>query len=308
MDSSKKKNLDDLKRYVNKALVSFLEKEKNEKINEVMLYSLSGGKRLRPIICYLVFHRFINDISFNELDFMNIIIIPEIIHNLSLIIDDLPCMDNDDYRRDKLTTHKKYGVLSSYIVISKIINNLLNQFKDLIDFEKTIIYKSKNNKIEKKKYRDFFTHEIFESMESLIEGQYYDLSFLNLNIDIEILYKINSKKTAPLFSLSFILGYIQIPIFKSDFIIEESLVYSLKEVGELFGLIFQLNDDIVDRDSDSKDGKNLNLSLCLGYQKSIDIFYQKCELFKKKLIEIGIWNDNFKEIIILLKKRISKDN
>lgn len=307
MDSLKKKNLSDLKKYVDKALVSFLNKEKNEKINEIVLHSLSGGKRIRPIICYLVFKHFIDSNPYQENDFKNIILIPEIIHNLSLIIDDLPCMDNDDYRRDKLTTHKKYGIVPSYIVISKIISNLLHSFKDLVDFKKYIFFKTLNGVVEKKHYRDFFTHEIFESMESLIEGQYYDLSFLNLNMDIEILYKINSKKTSPLFSLSFILGYTQIPLFKPDFIIEERIVYSLKEVGELFGLIFQLNDDIIDRESDSKQEKNLNISLCLGYQKSLDIFYEKCELFKEKLIEIGIWNDNFKEIIILLKKRISKD-
>ena len=105
--------------------------------------------------------------------------------------------------------------------------------------------------------------------------------------------------------LSFIIGYIGILLFDDKFIIEENIIEKLKNLGELFGFIFQLNDDILDREDDAKEGKNLNISIHLGKEKSLEIFNIKCEDFEKKLNELNLWNDNFKEIIQLLKKRIN---
>ena len=107
-------------------------------------------------------------------------------------------------------------------------------------------------------------------MEDLIDGQYYDLTFINLDIDLEILYKINSKKTSPLFVLSFILGYLGVILINNNFIIEETILDELKELGEIFGFIFQLNDDILDREVDSLEGKNLNIAIHLGHNKAIE--------------------------------------
>ena len=221
-------------------------------------------------------------------------------------MDDLPCMDNDNYRRNKETTHFKYGIIPSYIIIIKMINNIFMELRDVIDINKKINYINHDNVKEIKSLRHLITQEIYSHLQNLIDGQYYDLSFLNMKMDLEVLYKINSKKTSPLFSLSFILGYIQIVQIKPDFVIHYKIIEQLRQLGELFGLIFQLNDDIIDRGEDNKEGKLLNLSLHLGYDESIIFFNQKCDEFKTKLENINLWNDNFEEIIILLKKRIIK--
>ncbi len=94
------------KEIVEKALDESLPMEKPEKIYEAMRYSLlAGGKRLRPILCLA---------TADLLGQTQVVAMPtacalEMIHTMSLIHDDLPAMDNDDYRRGRLTNHKVYG-------------------------------------------------------------------------------------------------------------------------------------------------------------------------------------------------------
>lgn len=307
MDFEGQKNFNKYKKIIDEYINLLISKEKSPKIKEIFKHSLSDGKRIRPIICLLVLKKFIGDIPHDDL-VKYIILCPEIIHNISLIIDDLPCMDNDEFRRNKETTHFKYGIIPSYIAIIKLINNVFFEFHELVDLDKRFIFKNEKGKIEKKLFRNFYVNEISEYMTNLIEGQYYDLQFLNINIDIEILYRINSKKTSPLFSLSFVLGYLMIVHFKKDFIIEYTILEDLKKLGELFGLIFQLNDDIIDKKEDEREGKLLNMAVHLGIKKSKNVFEEKCNEFCIKLDNLGLLNDNFKEIIILLKSRISNIN
>lgn len=98
--------LQEKKDIVEKALDESLPLEKPEKIYEAMRYSLlAGGKRLRPILCLA---------TANLLGQIEAVAMPtacalEMIHTMSLIHDDLPAMDNDDYRRGRLTNHKVYG-------------------------------------------------------------------------------------------------------------------------------------------------------------------------------------------------------
>ena len=307
MNFEGQKNFNKYKQIIDDYINLLISKEKSPKIKEILKHALSDGKRVRPIICLLVFKKFIGNMPNDDL-VKYIILCPEIIHNISLIIDDLPCMDNDKFRRDKETTHFKYGIIPSYIAIIKLINNIFFEFHDLVDFNKKFIFKNQKDKREIKLFRNFYVNEISEYITNLIEGQYYDLQFLNVNIDIEILYRINSKKTSPLFSLSFVLGYLMIVHFRKDFVIEYKIIEDLKKLGELFGLIFQLNDDIIDKDEDEREGKLLNMAVHLGIKKSKDVFDEKCDDFCKKLDNLGLLNDNFKEIIILLKNRISNVN
>lgn len=298
------KNLYDIKKYIDQNTLEISLNEKNEKIKEIMIYSLSDGKRIRPLISYLIYKNFNNFLNFQDKKFGKIIIIPELIHNISLVIDDLPCMDNDLFRRGKETTHYKYGILPSYITITRIMNIISHFFKD-ININKKFNYIKKNGDAEKLWLRDFVFEKYSISINNLIEGQFDDLKFSNQNPDLDIIFKINKNKTSPLFILSFILGYICIAIFNEEFKIEENILDKLEEIGDLFGFIFQLNDDILDREDDIKQNKNLNLSIHLGKEESYREFYIKCELFEMKMKNLKLWDNNFKEIIDLLKKRIN---
>ena len=303
MDFKSKKNFNYYRILVDDNIQTFISKENNPKIKEIFKHSLEGGKRIRPIICLLVFKKFIKNIP-KDKENIFFILIPEILHNISLIIDDFPCMDNYNFRRNKKTTHFKFGIIPSYISIIKLLNNIFFEFQEYIDFDKRFNFRNEKGKLEVCKFRQMYTKEITQQMEALIEGQYYDLQFLNIKLDLELLYRINSKKTSPLFSLSFVLGYLMVIHYNKDFILEYSILDELRKLGELFGLIFQLNDDILDREQASKERKYLNLSLHLGYEESIKIFNDKCDEFLTRLNKIKLLDENFKEIIILLKKRI----
>jgi geranylgeranyl diphosphate synthase type II len=304
---SKNYSFNELKKIIDEIINKFIEKESNLKIKEIFKHSLNGGKRIRPIILFLVFKSLIKnqDFDFDFEKFKNLLIVPELIHNVSLIIDDLPCMDNDNYRRNKESTHFKFGIIPSYISITKIIHNILYEFKNDIDTNKHFFYKDKEKCVKPMKIVDFIDNSILETINDLIDGQYYDLNLIKLDLDLDVIYKINSKKTSPLFVLSFLLGYMGILLFDDKFVIEENMIDKLTSLGEIFGFIFQLNDDIIDSEEDAKEGKNLNISLHLGKDKSLEIFNIKCNEFEKKLDELNLWNDNFKDIIQLLKKRIN---
>ena len=128
-----------LKKYqeiVNKELEKYLKKEEcpEKVINDSVEYSLmAGGKRLRAILVLVVYKMFKNDFA----EAMPYAVALEMIHNFSLIHDDLPEVDNDDFRHGKPTNHKKFnhptallaGDLlfnQAYVVISEDLKNSNN--------------------------------------------------------------------------------------------------------------------------------------------------------------------------------------
>jgi Geranylgeranyl pyrophosphate synthase len=95
------------KNLFNKDLKSFFDKYKTSNIlQRAMWYSLSnGGKRLRPILLAEVS----KSVGLIKTNYLNLMLATELIHCYSLVHDDLPSMDDDDYRRGKLSTHKKFN-------------------------------------------------------------------------------------------------------------------------------------------------------------------------------------------------------
>ena len=89
-------------------------------LNESMSYSLTaGGKRLRPILMLETYKLFKNDIE----EAIPFAVAMEMVHTFSLIHDDLPGIDNDDYRRGKLTNHKKYNEATAILAGDGLLNN-----------------------------------------------------------------------------------------------------------------------------------------------------------------------------------------
>ena len=107
-----------LKRYArrfNEALEKEYLSKYDDKMREVIEYALVGGKRMRPAIIYDILHS-LGKRSGEEIDGSYLAFTTEFIHTSSLIIDDLPCMDDDDFRRGRLSFHKKYTISQSQIV------------------------------------------------------------------------------------------------------------------------------------------------------------------------------------------------
>ncbi|MBP5466023.1 MAG: polyprenyl synthetase family protein, partial [Clostridia bacterium] len=90
-----------------------------ETIKAAMKYAvIGGGKRVRPVLCFAVYEMLGG--NFSEMKELALAI--EFIHSYSLVHDDLPAMDNDDYRRGKFSTHKKFGEATGILAGDALLN------------------------------------------------------------------------------------------------------------------------------------------------------------------------------------------
>ena len=196
-------------------------------LSEAIRYSvLGGGKRLRPILVYLI-----GELGNAENDSLDILAgSVEIIHCYSLIHDDLPSMDDDDLRRGKPTTHKKYDEATAILA-----GDALQPFAfELV----TTINISDKNKL-----------SIIKSLaqacgyQGMVGGQIKDIHSRDIK-DIKSLDMMHSQKTGRLIQCSIETAGILSNLSKQD-------IESLIEYGDKIGLAFQIQDDIIDIESPS---------------------------------------------------------
>ena len=226
-----KENLKKYQNIINEELEKYLRKENcPEKIlNNSMEYSLmAGGKRLRPILVLATYELFRD--SYEEA--MPFAVAIEMIHNFSLIHDDLPEVDNDDFRHGKPTNHKQFnhptallagdGLLNqAYIVLSdEILYSVENQYKE--------------NFYSKVKAFNEFT----KAVDRMIVGEYLDTELEGQQISKEMLEYIHINKTGALLKLCVRMGAILAEASEKD--IERLTIYA-----EKIGLAFQIKDDIL---------------------------------------------------------------
>ena len=196
-------------------------------LSEAIRYSvLDGGKRLRPILVYLIGE--LGNAKNDSLDILAGSV--EIIHCYSLIHDDLPSMDDDDLRRGKPTTHKKYDEATA-ILAGDALQPLAFEFISYLDT-------SDSNKI-----------SIVNCLANacgylgMVGGQIKDIHSKGINTvhDLDI---IHSQKTGRLIQASLETSGILSGLDQKD-------IDSLSKYGEKIGLAFQIQDDIIDIESPS---------------------------------------------------------
>ena len=206
-----------------------------------------GGKRLRPIISILIYKNFSEqkNFDFKEEDKINLFLFSEILHNISLILDDLPCMDNDNYRRNKETIHYKYGKHSAILIIYHLLESYFEKIKNVLELNQTINIENKKVILE-----DYIFNIINDSCLELIEGQYLDLNFIPIGLNEKMIIKINSFKTVPLFRISFLIGYFILYKNDKNYIFKEEIINDLGNIAKSFGLISQISDDYLDIEQD----------------------------------------------------------
>ncbi|MDD5456620.1 MAG: polyprenyl synthetase family protein [Candidatus Margulisbacteria bacterium] len=195
--------------------------------------SLDGGKRMRGVITLLI-----TDLINPEFNTMPLAAGLELIHTYSLIHDDLPAMDNDDYRRGKLTCHKVYGediaILTGDFLMT-LAYYLFSQELPKGNFKaenilQTISYISKNLGIN-----------------GMVGGQVIDIKSCNTNIDKTLLEKMHLLKTGLFLEAAFCAPVLLIHE-KAEWLEEINLQkYALNA-----GLLFQIIDDILDETGDEK--------------------------------------------------------
>ena len=270
-----------LQSYRNKLHDYILKDLKKNDFHKELKYAFEHGKYLRGCITF----------SISNKD--NLALCVEYIHNASLIIDDLPCMDNDLYRRGHQTLHVKYGEstakLISYNLIIRAYKQLHDYLPHLHDELKTLV-----------------TEQTSLAMLKLINGQYKDLIYHKYIIEDEDLLtermrkvkivKILEEKTGELFSLAFFLGYIGGIIDRTK--VEKNYI-KVKKAGLCFGLCYQIIDDLRDVKKD-KDSDSCNITTVFKKNDLIDLFTDNINIFRKLSIKTQIHNELLEELYIYL--------
>ena len=221
----------ELKRYqeiVNKELKKYIRKEicPEKVLNESMEYSLmAGGKRLRPILILATYSLFKDDLNVC----MPYAVAIEMVHNFSLIHDDLPGIDNDDFRHGKLTNHKKYNEATAILAGDGLLNNAYMIISD------DLINNDNQNSLSQ---RLKVFNEFSNAVDRMIAGEYVDTEFEGKDISNEYLDYIHMNKTGAFLKLCVRMGGILAGCSEND-------LNNLTTYSEKIGLAFQIRDDIL---------------------------------------------------------------
>lgn len=220
-------NKNDYIEFIEKHLDKYLEVKYPEKIYKSMRYSvLASGKRLRPVMCLEACRIFGGKVE----DAIKCACAIEMLHVQSLIHDDLPCMDNDDYRRGKLTNHKAFDEATAVLAGDA-----------LLSFAPQMIIRDDklSDEVKLKVLNEFFTAA---GVDGIISGQIVDLESEGKSINEETLEYLQTYKTSALFKFALKAGAI---IAGAN----DIQIADMEKLGQKFGLAFQICDDILDETS-----------------------------------------------------------
>ena len=282
--------LEEKKKIVEDSLIELLENYRGkypEKLAEAMEYAvMNGGKRIRPILMYMICDLFEKNNCKSYDKIKEIANALEFIHCYSLVHDDLPAMDNDDYRRGKLTVHKKYneaiGVLVGDVLLTEAFGIIANS-KSLGDKNKVEIISKLSE------YAGFF---------GMIGGQFVDMESENKKVEIDTLKYIHAHKTGKLLTAA-----IELPMIALD--IEGEKREKMVEYSKLLGIAFQIKDDILDIEGNFEEiGKKSNdvqnekttYPSIFGLEKSKKLLQEYLEKAKKIIEDEFEGNQLFLEL------------
>ena len=291
-----KEKLKQYQELINSELEKNIETKKcpEEMLNRSMEYSLmAGGKRLRPILVIATYQLFREDIQ----KCMPYAVAIEMVHNFSLIHDDLPGIDNDDFRHGKPTNHKQFNEATAILAGDGLLNNAYRVIsKDL---------ESSNKEELSRKIKTF--QEFSEAVDKMIKGEFVDTEVEGKQISEETLEYIHKNKTGALLTLCVRMGAILAEASKED-------LDRLTSYAKKIGLAFQIKDDILSEEGDEK---------VLGKPVGNDKILKKCtyvsayglegakekldKLTKEAIEELKIYNEKA-EFLIELAKYIEQRN
>ena len=213
---------------------------------KAMNYSLfAGGKRLRPILCIAGAEA----VGGDEKDVIPVACALELIHTYSLIHDDLPVMDNDDMRRGKPTSHKVFGEAIALLAGDGLLTEAFHLMTE------TVLTERLDPRTLLNVMGMIATAAGYDGM---VGGQVVDIQMEGKEVDPDIVEFIHRRKTGALINASVSAG----AILGGG---EENQVTAITSYGKNIGLAFQISDDILDIESDSRSlGKNVGGDACKG--------------------------------------------
>lgn len=208
------------KRLVDSAIIKYF--ADSNPLFEIMYYSVDGGKRIRPILAITSFEA----CGGKSID----TILPiacglELIHTYSLIHDDLPSMDNDDFRRGKESAHKKFGEAMAILSGDGLFAYAYELF-------------TKGDDLKDEKFAVIKTVSEVVGPRGIVYGQALDIGGEN-ELNPRVLRKIHLNKTAKFIAVSVKVGAIMAQVPKDT-------INVLYNAGLYLGILFQYTDDILD--------------------------------------------------------------
>ena len=279
---------------INRILDEYMPKTEGRQktVIDAMNYSVSaGGKRLRPMLMYETYKLFGGDGEVVK-PFMAAM---EMIHTYSLVHDDLPAMDNDEYRRGKKTTHAVYGETMGILAGDALLNYAFETAASAFDilFEKRV---ANAMKVLSEK----------AGIYGMIGGQVVDIESEGKKVDIDTVEFIHTLKCGALIEASMQIGAILAGV-------DADTEKKIASAGADIGFAFQIQDDILDVTStteilgkpvgsDDKNEKSTYVSL-----KGIDRAKEDVKMFSERALGIissfENRNDFLEELIKMLIKR-----
>lgn len=235
-------------------------------------YALQGGgKRVRPLIVNLIQE------ALGSKKIPEAALSVEFFHTASLIADDLPCMDNDDFRRNNPSLHSAVGettaLLASYALISSAYE-MIERAAAKLTPEVGMLALGLASRC--------------AGISGATGGQYADL-FEN-GRDWETLKRVIEQKTITLFEVAFAFGWL----------FGQGDLHRIEEVKELayhFGMAFQVGDDLVDFQNDVDQANPMNSAICLGKEGARELFLNEVERFKQGLKALNLQTKGFEELV-----------
>lgn len=248
----------------------------NELLTEAMKYSLvAGGKRLRPVFIMSFFRLY----GGNDDTVKPFMAAMEMLHTYSLVHDDLPAIDNDDYRRGRETVHKRYNEAVAILAGDGLLHAAYDTaIKAFSSGDTDIIVRALT----------LFSNKT--GIYGMLGGQSVDVFSTGNEVDKDTMEYIYKKKTGALIEGSMMLGALLAGASKED-------VSTIEKIGYNIGMAFQIRDDILDVygdsdtigkpvNSDEKNNKKTYLSL-LGREKAEQYIDELTGEAKKLLLTVG---------------------
>lgn len=290
-----KEKLETYQQQINQELEKYIRKQKcpEQILNQSMEYSLmAGGKRLRPILVLATYQLFKDDVE----KCMPYAMAIEMVHNFSLIHDDLPGIDNDDFRHGKLTNHKQFNEATAILAGDGLLNDAYRIIsEDLV--------RSNTEEIAKKVS---VLNEFSEAVNRMIAGEYMDVEWEGKQITKQELKYIHENKTGALLKLCVRMGAILADCTETE-------LQGLSNYANQIGLAFQVKDDILSEEGDEKIlgkpvGNDKELEKCTyvsqyGLQGAKDILDEMTKGAIEELKKYGDKAEFLKELALYIKNR-----
>lgn len=284
--------IDDAEAFIREYASSSITEE--DVLGEAMCYSLyAGGKRLRPILMLETYRIFGGSKKEIISPFACAV---EMIHTYSLIHDDLPAMDNDDFRRGKPTNHKVYGEAMAILAGDGLLNYAVETASKAFRYCENI---NEYRAVSEALSRLFH----YSGKDGMIGGQVLDMLAEDGKKKKNEAFFVNmyGRKTGGLIKAAFEVGAILAGA-------KEMELTQISKVGEAFGLLFQLQDDILDVSgdeaklgkplhSDEKNNKYTYFKL-LGREKALQLIEEKNTYIIDSLTDICSKNKDYDGFII----------